>query len=178
MGGGEVIIWPDLGNKVIIWLDLRVKVIIWLDVRVKVIIWLNVRVKVIIWLNVRVKVIIWLDVRVKVIIWLDVRVNVIIWLDVRVKARSIIRYCPTTVGHNIQLLWEKTDLDYAVGQCLLSDGNSAHHILSRRNTMSDGDIKLCLENVPDSGLGSLANVRQEHGQLQSTMTPQRQLFLF
>ena len=42
----------------------------------------------------------------------------------RLKPRSAIRHCLTTVGQNIHLLWEQTDSDFTVGQCLVSDENT------------------------------------------------------
>ena len=43
-----------------------------------------------------------------------------------------------------QLLGEQTDIDFTVGQCLVSDENSACWISARHNTLSDGDVKVCL----------------------------------
>ena len=37
---------------------------------------------------------------------------------------STLRYCRRTVGQHIQLLWEQTDFDFTVGQCLESGENS------------------------------------------------------
>ena len=39
--------------------------------------------------------------------------------------RSATRPCRTTVGQNIQSLWEQTDFDFTVEQCLVSDENSS-----------------------------------------------------
>ena len=36
------------------------------------------------------------------------------------------------------------DFDFTVGQCLVSDENSACWISARHNTLSDGDVKVCL----------------------------------
>ena len=36
--------------------------------------------------------------------------------------------CPTTVGQNIQLLWEQTDFDFTVGHYLVSGENSVRSI--------------------------------------------------
>ena len=41
------------------------------------------------------------------------------------KAQSTIEDCCTRVGRNIQLLSEQTDFDFTVGQCVVSDENSA-----------------------------------------------------
>ena len=53
--------------------------------------------------------------------------------------------CRMTAGQNVQLLWERTDFDFTVGPCLLSDGH---------NTLSDGD--LCLSY--DSGAKRVAAI--------------------
>ena len=58
------------------------------------------------------------------------------------RTRSTVRQCPMTVGQNAQLLWQQTDFDFIVGQCRVSDENSACSIYIRHNTLPDGDVKV------------------------------------
>ena len=51
------------------------------------------------------------------------------------------------MGQNIQLQREQTDFDFIVGQCLVFDENSACYILVRHNTLSVGDVKICLSRA-------------------------------
>ena len=51
-------------------------------------------------------------------------------------------YCCMTVSD--QLPWEQAYLDFSVGQCLVSDENTACWIPIRHNTLSDGDVKVDL----------------------------------
>ena len=60
------------------------------------------------------------------------------------RPRSIIRHCRTTVGQSTQSLLEQTDFDSAVGLCLVTGENDACQIPIRHNTLSDGDVKVCL----------------------------------
>ena len=44
-----------------------------------------------------------------------------------------------------QLLWEQTDFDVTIGQCLVSDENRACYIPIRHNTLSDKTVlRQCL----------------------------------
>ena len=51
-------------------------------------------------------------------------------------------------------IWEQTDFDFTVGQCLLSDENSACWIPIRRKTLFDDDVKVFKANDPTGGLWS------------------------
>ena len=51
-------------------------------------------------------------------------------LSLGLRARCTLRYCRTTVGQTIQLLWERTDFDSTVRQCLVSDENGGDFLLA------------------------------------------------
>ena len=50
---------------------------------------------------------------------------------------------------NTQLLWEQIDFNFTVGRCFVSDKNYVYYIPTRRKTMSDGDVKVCLSYDSD-----------------------------
>ena len=60
------------------------------------------------------------------------------------RPRFTVRYCRMTVGQSIRLPGKQTDFDFAVGQCLVSYENRACQISIRHNTLSNGDVKVCL----------------------------------
>ena len=72
---------------------------------------------------------------------------------------KVVRFRSTVVGRwvkTIQLLWEQADFDFIVGQCPVSDDDSARWIPTRHNTLSDGLVKVCcLGTVSDDDSGPL-----------------------
>ena len=78
------------------------------------------------------------------------------------RLRSTITHCRTTVGQNTQLLWEQIDFNFTVGRCFVSDKNRVYYIPTRRNTMSDGDVKVCLSYDSACSLigASMSNLSQ------------------
>ena len=60
------------------------------------------------------------------------------------KGSDPLSHCRTTLGQYIQSLREQTDFDFTVGQWFASHENSACYIPSRRQTLSDDNVKVCL----------------------------------